>query len=143
MTNIRDVIQKCPDCRGTGHVHAPYCSICEQEIEESWWNDPTAFLPCGHDAAALVEWVTCERCDGNGRITRTLAPTEWQARQRRRVLRWVFVALLCVGVTAVITLAIIREPGYLCGSSWYGLIILAIVLNSSFTIHYSQFRRLP
>lgn len=132
MEKTHKVVQVCSVCAGEGKIVAPHCNICEQEVEEAWWDEARDFLPCGHEVASLVEWRQCEACAGNGRITHTLSPAEWQARQRRRALRWVFILLLCVGATAVLTLAIIREPGYLCGSPWYSLIIFAILLNSQF-----------
>ncbi len=140
MENLHQIVRKCPDCVGTGRWYAPHCSQCGEEVdlEGDWPGKSEGLLPCGHEVSvALVEWVDCETCGGNGRITQTFTPEQWQHRQRRRIVRWVFVSLLLLILVAAVSTAIMREPGYLCGNPWYGLITLALLLKSPFTIHHS------
>ncbi len=127
MDDLHQIVSMCQVCEGTGKWYVPRCALCGQEVdaEGDWAGKTEGHLPCGHDAVvALIEWIDCEVCGGNGRITQTFTPEQWQRRQRRRALRWVFVSLLLFILVATLTYAIIREPGYLCGSPWYGLILL-------------------
>lgn len=127
MDDLHQIVRTCQACEGAGQWYAPHCALCGQEVdsEGDWAGKTEGLLLCGHDVAAnLKEWIDCEVCGGNGRIIQTFTPEQWQRRQRRRAIRWAFVSLLLFILIATLIFAIIREPGYLCGSSWYGLLVL-------------------
>lgn len=126
------VIRTCPTCHGHKYVSQAYCSSCEQEIsaDDAWWESGEAVLPCGHQETMLRLQKVCETCAGNGRISQSLTPSEWQTYQHHRRFRRVFVIALTLILLFVITYFIVSEPDYLCPSIWYGLIPLGLALKS-------------
>jgi len=109
------------------------CQLCGQEIppDDSWWESNDSLLPCGHDAADhLVEQaVQCPECEGHGRSPQRITLAEWQHIQRQRFIRGL--VLLAVSLLVIFTLiwaVSSREPDYICGSWWYGLIPIWLLL---------------
>ncbi len=128
------ITRTCRTCQGQKVVVGPaVCQLCDQEIpaDDPWWESGDPLLPCGHEAADhLVEQdVQCPECEGHGRSQQWITPAEWQYIQRRRFIRGL--VLLAVSLLVIFTLlwaVSSREPDYICGSWWYGLIPIWLLL---------------
>jgi hypothetical protein len=124
----------CPTCQGLKVITGPTtCQLCGQEIptDDPWWDCEESTLPCGHSAANnLVEQaLTCPECAGHGRTRQWISQAEWQHIQRQRVVRGL--VLLVVSLLVIFSLVWAvgsREPDYVCGSWWYGLIPLWLLM---------------
>ena len=121
------ITQTCATCRGEGLVPRPHCRHCGQELTEDdpWWVDQENLddhpLPCGHEQGWLQLQEICPECAGSGRKTRHLSAAEWEVRRRRRLARRLFVVVVTFIFVTAVSFMILREPGTLCGSLWYGL----------------------
>ena len=120
----------CRACEGKGRLRRPHCALCGQEMlpEDPWWRSETGHLPCGHPAVELIETVPCDACEGTGRSRQWVPLADYQALRRRAIARG-FV-LLMAGLIPFVALGLAVYQGgldALCGSWWYGLILLMVM----------------
>jgi len=122
----------CRACDGDGRLFQPHCALCGQEMpaeDDRREGDPDP-LPCGHPAANLVDTVLCDACEGSGRSRQWVPLDEYQAIRRRAIARGL--VLLVVGLIPFVALGIaVYQSGLdaLCGSWWYGLGLLLLVIT--------------
>lgn len=124
------ITRTCRTCQGHKVVPGPItCPLCgaefpPDEMDDVWAEGDAALLPCGHPANNLVEQlVTCPECGGHGHSQQWISQAEWQHIQRQRWMRGL--VLLAVTLLLIFTLVGVvssRDPDYVCGSWWYGLI---------------------
>lgn len=75
------------------------------------------------------EFDLCEVCTGSGRVDVALSPAEWEALQRKKWLRGLLLLLLTlIPIVAVASAIFTRDPQYVCGSTWYGMVFIALAL---------------
>lgn len=122
----------CRTCHGEGNIDKPHCQVCQHVIpaDDPWWQSDEDVLPCGHSVQRFVGWITCPECQGSGRSQQWISEAEQRAIQRQKIARIVFVATLSLIPVAVLAAVIIREPQYLCGSWWYGAIVVLTFMAS-------------
>lgn len=118
----------CPHCAGEGLIDFAHCGACGQAIagDDPWWEADHARLPCGHEAAThLVNVARCSRCAGQGQIWEAMNEREYRSLQRSRLVRGLLLLVLGVIPFALLATAILTaEPANVCGSWWYGVILL-------------------
>jgi hypothetical protein len=126
------LMRRCPTCQGEGALDDPHCQECGQRIEptDPWWETVDDTLPCGHPASALVEMATCPDCGGDGRSLQVVSPAEWQKVQRRkRIAKAILFIALLLPLVALAAAVSDAYPGYVCGSWWYGIIIVGLIVG--------------
>lgn len=124
--------RNCRACDGHGRLSRPHCALCGQAApaDDAWWEADPDHLPCGHPAAELIELIPCDTCDGSGRTRQWVPLAEYRAIRRRAIARGL--VLLVAGLIPFVALGIaVYQSGLdaLCGSWWYGLILLPAVLR--------------
>lgn len=124
------VRRRCPHCAGEGLIDFAHCKACGQAVtgDDPWWEADGAFLPCGHEAAKHLAYVArCPQCEGQGEVVEALSENEYRSRKRIRVVRGAFLLLLGVIPFALVTIAVMTaEPANVCGSWWYGVVLLSL-----------------
>lgn len=123
------VTRTCQSCGGEGVITRPaHCRICQQALPagDPWWQAEAADLPCGHAAENLVQSTQpCPECHGRGQSQQLITRAEWQQLQRQRFKRSLILAAICLLVATFLVWVIGREePVNICGSWWYGTILL-------------------
>ncbi len=120
----------CRACDGDGRLLRPHCALCGQDAPPANVLQERAadLLPCGHPAADLTPTVLCDACNGSGRSRQWVSLVEYQAIRRRAVVRGL--VLLVAGLIPFVALGIaVYQSGLdaLCGSWWYGLLLLVAI----------------
>ena len=89
---------------------------------------------CGQRFATAEQYagqtLQCPECGGNGQTCQWISQAEWQHIQRRRLVRGL--VLLAASLLLIFTLVWAvssREPDYACGSWWYGLIFVWLIIG--------------
>lgn len=119
--------RRCERCQGQGHIVVRLCSECGQQsmAQTATSDEGEDALPCEHGAAAYVESeVSCGACAGRGRVVQTVGKGEYDAAMRRRLRRGVILFLLALVPLAALSWAVLSaDPGVVCGSWWYGILL--------------------
>lgn len=131
-TQAYHITRRCEHCHGRGYVLAAFCAVCGKEARTGPAVDEPADggLPCGHSPERLVDReMICGVCEGRGTVTLSATRDEYDAARRSRRRRGVALFLLALIPLAAVSLAVWRaEPGTVCGSWWYGILLMITVL---------------
>ncbi|HZD10365.1 MAG TPA: hypothetical protein VE553_03410 [Candidatus Binatia bacterium] len=122
-----EVRRRCEVCGGRGAVPIGRCLTCGREVAPGNLEGeaPLEQLPCGHGIENYVERiVSCQACSGSGHVYVHVSHAEYQAYRHKRLLRGVaLLGLALVPMVALLWAVLSAEPGTVCGSWWYGLLL--------------------
>ena len=121
--------QRCERCNGRGHIIGLRCAICGQ-VHSGATPEAGDEIRCDHGLDSCEESeVVCGVCGGHGSLVRSLSKKEFEMARRKRLRRGLALFLLALVPVVAMTLAVMTaEPGAVCGSWWYGVILfLALV----------------
>jgi len=130
IDNTMIIERVCQNCLGKQIIIEPHCALCGHRIDDfdSWWYSDEDVMPCGHSARDhFIESVSCPTCQGSGQIEQSISMSAWKINQRNKILKIIFLIFLASLPILAILLAIYREPGYICGAWWYGLLLSPLI----------------
>jgi hypothetical protein len=124
------VKRPCQTCAGAGVSAHLVCLVCGATVSTHTGEEIVEDLPCGHDfEQSQSQWATCAACAGHGFVLVELTGPAGEAWKRRRLRRGLLLLALALIPLSLFGLAVAgREPEYVCGSWWYGLSGLFLLL---------------
>jgi uncharacterized CHY-type Zn-finger protein len=123
--------QRCERCHGRGHIMQLRCTVCGQAYSAATLEGDEE-LRCDHGLESYEESeLVCGVCRGSGSLVRSVSKKDFETARRKRFRRGLVLFVLALVPVVVMTLAVITaEPGAVCGSWWYGVVLIVALFGA-------------